>query len=68
MSKQLYLKLVSPVAPNSVNALRVQYESLYFDFAGRIHNPSHHPKGQFQYRLGHKVMPPDRKLISTTKE
>jgi len=59
---QLFLKLVQPVARNSVNAIRVQYESLYFDFAGRLHNPEWHPKGQFQYRYGRKVEPKDGTL------
>jgi hypothetical protein len=66
VSKQLFLKLVQPVAPNSVNAIRVQYESIYFDFAGRVHIPDNRRKGQFQYRYGVKVQPPDEKLYGTT--
>lgn len=60
-TKQLFLKLVQPVAPNSVNAIRVQYESIYFDFPGHI-NKIDKRKGQFQYRYGVKVQPPDEKL------
>ena len=59
MTRQLTLKLVQPVAPNSVNAIRVQFESIYFDLGGRIHMPDCHRKGQFQYRYGVKVQPVD---------
>ena len=30
-----------------------------FDFPGRLNIPKCHRKGQFQYRFGHKVSPPD---------
>jgi hypothetical protein len=61
--KQTYLRLVTRVAPNSVNAIRVQFESIYFDFPGRIHKPEWHPQKQFQYRYGIKVQPPDERMI-----
>lgn len=69
---QLSLKL-KPIAQQSVpmvvsQALRSLYDSMNFEFSGRIDKSYNIRPGQFQYRWGHKVQPKDRRLNDTTKE
>jgi hypothetical protein len=58
--------IVQQEVPGDVSfALRSLYDSIHFDFPGRI-NKERRPK-QFQYRFGIKVQPRDRRLDATFK-
>jgi hypothetical protein len=66
-NNQLTLGL-RPIAPVTVPpvvslALRSLYDSMNFEFAGRINKSYNIRPGQFQYRWGIKVQPKDRKII-----
>ena len=74
MSQNNQLMLgIKPLAPQLVPpvvciALRSLYDSMNFEFSGRIDKSYNTRPGQFQYRWGHKVQPKDRRLNDTTKE
>ena len=62
--KQTLLNL-KPIAPQEVPgevsaALRSLYDSMFFDFPGRLNIERR--DGQFQYRYGVKVQPKDERL------
>ena len=66
---QLTLKL-KPIAPQPVPsnvslALRSLYDSMNFEFSGRINKSYNERPGQFQYRWGVKVQPKDRMIYDT---
>ena len=68
---QLNLKL-KPICPEQVSmevsaSLRSLYDSMNFEFSGRIDKSYNTRPGQFQYRWGVKVQPKDRRLNDTIK-
>jgi hypothetical protein len=70
-NNQLIMEL-KPIAPQTVPsnvslALRSLYDSMNFEFAGRIDKSYNIRPGQFQYRWGVKVQPKDERLYANKR-